>query len=64
MDQLEDKARLLRNEYQRNHRTKNKEKANAYMRAWRTANKEKVKEYDKKYWIKKAMQQQSLDIKK
>lgn len=31
----------------------------AYQKAWREANRERVKEYDRRYWLKKAAEQNS-----
>lgn len=58
--ELEDLAKKLRNDYmrewRRKNKEKNKEKYNAYLREWRARNKEKVREYNKRYWLKKAME--------
>lgn len=38
-----------------------KEKRNEYYRKWRAANKDKVKEINKRYWQKKALQEQQAN---
>ena len=56
---LDEKARELRNAYQREYRSKHpefREKHREYTRKWRQAHPEKRKEYQRRYWEKKAAQ--------
>jgi len=49
-------AKELRRQYMREWRKKNRDKCNAYLRNWRERNKEKVREYNRRYWLKKALE--------
>lgn len=52
--ELQEKARELRNEYQRNWNHKNRDKVREYQRKWRMKNKSKTKASRDRYWLKKA----------
>ena len=52
--ELQEKARELRNEYQRNWNHKNRDKVREYQRKWRMKNKSKAKASRERYWLKKA----------
>ena len=51
----EEKIMIIKREYYKKYRDKNKDKINAYQRQYRADNKEKVKQYNKTYWLKKAI---------
>lgn len=56
---IDEKARELRNAYQREYRRKHPEirkKQLEYTRKWKQAHPEKQKEYRRRYWEKKAAQ--------
>lgn len=54
-EEIKEKARQLKNEYEYKRRHKNIERDREYKRKWRKNNPEKVKAAQDRYWEKKAI---------
>ncbi len=59
---IEDKAKQLQQEYNRQYRLKNKKKVTEYNRQYRLKNKQKFAEYRKNYWLRKAAKLDNITI--
>ncbi|MEM1506334.1 phosphatase [Domibacillus sp. 8LH] len=57
---MNETALAAKREYQRQWRSKNRDKANEYKRQWCKKNPDKVKQYQERHYMKKAKQQEEL----
>lgn len=55
---MNETAKQLRRDYNRNYREANKERISQKQKEWREANKDKLKAYTSNYWNKKAKELQ------